>query len=187
MNRINCSESAADLLRQQWPELPLRDRGEISVKGKGKMNCFWVNETEMNAKTDAAERLEAKRKLHMLESSIENWAGVPGQGVDVEKGLGVVAAPEQALPRMLTTLAETSEEFSSAELDMPEQAPCSVRKLVTLAESNRAPQIEDSNDSHDTKQKPDEAEGSAEFVDLGENLKKRLGRSVGKGRGEYFV
>jgi class 3 adenylate cyclase len=40
MNRINCSSHAAELLRLQWPDLPLRDRGEISIKGKGKMRCY---------------------------------------------------------------------------------------------------------------------------------------------------
>lgn len=43
-NRINCSESAALLLRAQYPELPLKSRGPLDVKGKGKMLCYWVNE-----------------------------------------------------------------------------------------------------------------------------------------------
>lgn len=42
-NRINCSESAATILMKQWPELTLIDRGEIFIKGKGMMNCFWVH------------------------------------------------------------------------------------------------------------------------------------------------
>jgi len=41
-NRINCSELAANLLLAQWPEARLEDRGEILVKGKGLMRCFWV-------------------------------------------------------------------------------------------------------------------------------------------------
>ena len=40
MNRINCSQQAAQLLKTQWPNLPLRDRGELSIKGKGKLRCF---------------------------------------------------------------------------------------------------------------------------------------------------
>jgi hypothetical protein len=43
-NRINCSESAALLLLAQCPELPLKSRGLVDVKGKGRMRCYWVNE-----------------------------------------------------------------------------------------------------------------------------------------------
>ena len=41
MNRINCSAQSADLLKVQFPELHLRSRGEVSIKGKGKMECYW--------------------------------------------------------------------------------------------------------------------------------------------------
>ena len=43
-NRINCSEPAALLLRKQYPELQMRSRGRIDIKGKGMMKCYWVNE-----------------------------------------------------------------------------------------------------------------------------------------------
>ena len=43
-NRIHCSKNAADCLKVQYPELPLRSRGNISIKGKGEMHTFWVNE-----------------------------------------------------------------------------------------------------------------------------------------------
>ena len=42
-NRINCSESAAMFLQQQWPEIRLIDRGQIPIKGKGFMRCYFVN------------------------------------------------------------------------------------------------------------------------------------------------
>ena len=41
-NRINCSERSANILRQQWPEVHLEDRGIIAIKGKGDMRCFFV-------------------------------------------------------------------------------------------------------------------------------------------------
>jgi hypothetical protein len=44
-NRIRCSQAAAELLQTQWPELPLKPRGMIPIKGKGEMFTFWVNET----------------------------------------------------------------------------------------------------------------------------------------------
>lgn len=42
--RINCSEAAAKLvMAQQDPSLLLIPRGAIHVKGKAKMNTFWVH------------------------------------------------------------------------------------------------------------------------------------------------
>jgi len=41
-NRIHCSESSALLL--SGTDMPILARGKISVKGKGDMNTFWVNE-----------------------------------------------------------------------------------------------------------------------------------------------
>lgn len=43
-NRIHCSGVSADLLKEQYPELPLKSRGLISIKGKGEMHTYWVNE-----------------------------------------------------------------------------------------------------------------------------------------------
>jgi class 3 adenylate cyclase len=41
--RILCSDKAANLLMKQCPRIPLTFRGEIEVKGKGKMGTFWVS------------------------------------------------------------------------------------------------------------------------------------------------
>ena len=43
-NRIHCSHVAAKLLREQDPDIPMESRGIIAVKGKGKMQTYWVNE-----------------------------------------------------------------------------------------------------------------------------------------------
>ena len=43
-NRIHCSDRAAAVLREQYPQINIRSRGVIEVKGKGKMHTFWVNE-----------------------------------------------------------------------------------------------------------------------------------------------
>ena len=43
-NRIHCSLITAKLLKEQVPELSIRRRGVIFVKGKGEMTTFWVNE-----------------------------------------------------------------------------------------------------------------------------------------------
>jgi hypothetical protein len=43
-NRIHCSRESRKLLKEQFPELPMRSRGKINVKGKGEMHTYWVNE-----------------------------------------------------------------------------------------------------------------------------------------------
>eukprot|EP00980_Cylindrotheca_fusiformis_P023385 scaffold10429_cov126-Cylindrotheca_fusiformis.AAC.16 len=40
--KIQCSEASAELLREQAPNLPLRKRGKVAVKGKGTMTTYWV-------------------------------------------------------------------------------------------------------------------------------------------------
>lgn len=40
--RINCSEATANMLKNDG-NFDLESRGEVDVKGKGKMNLFWVN------------------------------------------------------------------------------------------------------------------------------------------------
>jgi class 3 adenylate cyclase len=42
-NRIHCSEASAILLKQQCPKIRIFPRGEIEVKGKGKMKTFWIH------------------------------------------------------------------------------------------------------------------------------------------------
>jgi len=54
VNRIHCSDSSATILRARHPEVKLASRGAIDVKGKGKMNTFWVNEDEKSSKSGAA-------------------------------------------------------------------------------------------------------------------------------------
>ena len=43
-NSIHCSERSAMLLKEQAPEISLVCRGWISVKGKGDMKTYWVEE-----------------------------------------------------------------------------------------------------------------------------------------------
>ncbi|CAB9496779.1 Receptor-type guanylate cyclase gcy [Seminavis robusta] len=40
--RVNCSAEAAELLMKQAPQIPLRKRGEIEIKGKGLMSTYFV-------------------------------------------------------------------------------------------------------------------------------------------------
>ena len=42
-NRIHCSGRSAEILKEQWPELDMRCRGKIAIKGKGDMVTWWVS------------------------------------------------------------------------------------------------------------------------------------------------
>ena len=39
---IHCSEISAKLLKEQAPDFPMRRRGKVQVKGKGRMTTYWV-------------------------------------------------------------------------------------------------------------------------------------------------
>eukprot|EP01135_Chromosphaera_perkinsii_P001887 Nk52_evm36s212 gene=Nk52_evmTU36s212 len=40
--RIHCSNVSAEFLKKNFPEFHLQERGEIEVKGKGKMSTYWL-------------------------------------------------------------------------------------------------------------------------------------------------
>ena len=61
-NRIHCSKASAKLLHKQCPELHLKSRGKIKVKGKGHMQTFWVNENR-------ARRSDLRRDLQSASGS----------------------------------------------------------------------------------------------------------------------
>jgi len=44
-NQIHCSKRAAVLLRKQNPDIGIRSRGTINVKGKGEMETYWISES----------------------------------------------------------------------------------------------------------------------------------------------
>lgn len=84
VNRINCSNKSADLLRFQYPEISLKSRGEICIKGKGLMTCFWVNENDSNAAvSDALERVRAKQlgRMKQMPGYVVHPVSVPEQAV----------------------------------------------------------------------------------------------------------
>ena len=50
-NRILCSEKSYRLLKEQDPNMPVKKRGRIHIKGKGDMNVFWVAGLEGGSKS----------------------------------------------------------------------------------------------------------------------------------------
>jgi len=64
-NRIHCSKAAAKLLQVQGPEIPLKSRGFVSVKGKGEMETYWVNDnfrTKLRSAKMVKNQLRGKSK-----------------------------------------------------------------------------------------------------------------------------
>lgn len=54
-NRILCSEVSYKLLAEQAPELSVRKRSKIAVKGKGDMTVYWVGDREIDVTNDAGQ------------------------------------------------------------------------------------------------------------------------------------
>lgn len=52
--KIQCSEAAAKLLKEQAPDMPLRRRGKIAVKGKGNMATYFVGEGLLREREDGS-------------------------------------------------------------------------------------------------------------------------------------
>lgn len=77
-NRIQCSKASADLLGEQFPDLPLLSRGMVSIRGKGDIPTFWVNEIAPPETTTAKEEpiFSASSRLGTLkeQSSAESAA-----------------------------------------------------------------------------------------------------------------
>ena len=51
-NRIHSSEVAAKLVHKQYPELRIRSRGVLNIKGKGEMRTYWVYERTRDLKSE---------------------------------------------------------------------------------------------------------------------------------------
>ena len=52
--KILCSDTAAKLLKEQAPDIPVIKRGKIGVKGKGEMCTYWVAPPPSNVDKDDA-------------------------------------------------------------------------------------------------------------------------------------
>ena len=61
--RIQCSEQSARLLAKQCPAIPIAPRGKISIKGKGEMVTFWINEVSSISRKHLLPQADFKRDL----------------------------------------------------------------------------------------------------------------------------
>lgn len=74
VNKIHCSERAAKILREQNPYIPLKSRGVITVKGKGEMCTYWVNEGSSDclalSKSSSQTKIQAQSKKRSLKKIV---------------------------------------------------------------------------------------------------------------------
>lgn len=64
-NRILCSDAAYRLLVEQAPDIAIKRRGKIAVKGKGEMKRHWIGDQPENNNDTKPEQhpLSAKQKF----------------------------------------------------------------------------------------------------------------------------
>jgi class 3 adenylate cyclase len=117
VNRIHCSSAAAEILMDQVPELPLKSRGLVAIKGKGDMHTFWVNE-EGAGRPSRARRISGVKGLSQDEQSMLEWAATGNKSEEMET-LKEEAQPDTYSSEMLVEKKETK---SSLELDKKNEA-----------------------------------------------------------------
>ena len=52
-NRIHCSPVSAKLIHDQCPEIRIRARGTILIKGKGEMQTYWASERNADTRSES--------------------------------------------------------------------------------------------------------------------------------------
>ena len=79
-NRIQCSNESASYLITQCPDIPLKSRGYIPIKGKDEMETFWVNHSGIGTPKPNADK---KTMNTLWETDSENDEG-EGMTVDTD-------------------------------------------------------------------------------------------------------
>ena len=74
-NRIHCSERAARLVKKQYPEIGVRKRGRIPIKGKGEMKTYWINERGSDRRRESMASVESDRSLKSSSSKDDSSIG----------------------------------------------------------------------------------------------------------------
>lgn len=158
VNRIHCSSEAADILVKQFPEIPIRSRGLIAIKGKGEMHTYWVNE-EGRRQSSANEISRGSGLLRRSQStrdkSILDWAS--SHGSITRPSLGVRSLPARSrsfrnLSIRFSTITNGSSPASQSNSHGPESSGSfRLGKLGKLDETDEeAGEVEAvSNDSFD--------------------------------------
>lgn len=70
VNRIHCSLASARLLRKKCPHIPLTSRGKISIKGKGHMKTYFVNDQQHEGRDEGTDLI--KPEIFVLDEETGN-------------------------------------------------------------------------------------------------------------------
>ena len=77
-NRIHCSEEAAKILQQWHPDVKLDLRGDINVKGKGRMKTYWVvNDRALSQRRSSDSFLQARHSNPKIDGGASRRASMP--------------------------------------------------------------------------------------------------------------
>jgi hypothetical protein len=80
VGHIQCSRRSAELLASQDPNIPLQSRGLISIKGKGRMETYFVNMSPCELESEsAATRPAAPSRHKSLQDVIASLQGFKSQ------------------------------------------------------------------------------------------------------------
>lgn len=82
--RIQCSEASAELLRNEYIDVRITSRGKISIKGKGQMVTYWVEDRQSPSNFPD----ETDPKESAVDSVNEKRTESETSGIDVSKGEG---------------------------------------------------------------------------------------------------
>lgn len=89
--RIICSESSYSLLKRQAPDMPVKKRGKITVKGKGDMTVYWVGDSLIQSNKQKHKMENAKATSNSSRNLLD---GMSNQSETLEADNNILAAPE---------------------------------------------------------------------------------------------
>ena len=73
-DRIHISTTAAEILLDQDPSIPLRSRGNILIMGRGHMHTFWVNEDGSDFASQDDQPFPPRRTESVEDNRMLEWA-----------------------------------------------------------------------------------------------------------------
>eukprot|EP00526_Cylindrotheca_closterium_P014224 CAMPEP_0113653674 /NCGR_PEP_ID=MMETSP0017_2-20120614/28719_1 /TAXON_ID=2856 /ORGANISM="Cylindrotheca closterium" /LENGTH=345 /DNA_ID=CAMNT_0000566711 /DNA_START=182 /DNA_END=1219 /DNA_ORIENTATION=+ /assembly_acc=CAM_ASM_000147 len=136
-DRIQCSDVAAKILVKQAPELPLRKRGKVAVKGKGNMVTFWVGE---NSAARMVPKSNAQPMVNFAAGDIVSPRPMPVENHGKRSAMN--ALPKhglQALGFHVSKKHESKEELEPQPEEPPKPTQPAPRPVTTSEATHKAP------------------------------------------------
>lgn len=82
--RMQCTQQSARLLAAQCPAIPIAPRGEISIKGKGEMVTFWINEVSSKSRKHLLPSNDSKKDVKKSPPRATKETAPEAQDKDIE-------------------------------------------------------------------------------------------------------